>query len=83
MAMGRAVVVTQTEALAGYVNEGATALTVPPGDSSALRQRILEAASDDDLRRRLGQGGRDAVEQNFNARRMWAMVANDLIELCG
>jgi glycosyltransferase involved in cell wall biosynthesis len=81
MAMGRAVVVTQTEALAGYVTEGATALTVPPGDASALRQRISEAASDDDLRGRIGQGGRDAVEQNFNARRMWATVADDLLEL--
>jgi glycosyltransferase involved in cell wall biosynthesis len=83
MAMGRAVVVTQTEALAGYVTEGTTALTVPPGDPSALRQRILEAASDDDLRRQLGLGGRGAVEETFNARRMWATVAHDLLELCG
>jgi glycosyltransferase involved in cell wall biosynthesis len=82
-AMGRAVVVTHTEALAGYVTEGTTALTVPPGDPSALRQRIVEAAGDDDLRRRLGQGGRSAVENAFNARRMWATIANDLLDLCG
>jgi glycosyltransferase involved in cell wall biosynthesis len=83
MAMGRAVVVTQTEALAGYVTDGATALTVPAGDASALRERIVEAAGDDDLRRRLGWGGRRAVEVTFNARRMWETVANDLLELSG
>jgi glycosyltransferase involved in cell wall biosynthesis len=83
MAMGRTVVVTQTEALAGYITEGVTALTVPPGDPSALRQRILEAASDDDLRRRLGLAGRGSVEGMFNARRMWATVAHDLLELRG
>jgi glycosyltransferase involved in cell wall biosynthesis len=81
MAMGRAVVVTHTEALTGYVSDGVTALTVVPGDSTALRDRILEAASDDVLRRRLGQGGRGAVEGTFNARRMWASVADDLLEL--
>jgi glycosyltransferase involved in cell wall biosynthesis len=83
MAMGRTVVVTRTEALAGYVTEGATALTVPPGDPSALRERILEAAGDDELRGRLGLCGRGAVEGIFNARTMWATVAQDLLELRG
>jgi glycosyltransferase involved in cell wall biosynthesis len=81
LAMGRTVVVTQTEALAGYVSDGKTALTVAPGDASALRERIVEAASDDDLRGRLGRHGRDAVERTFNARRMWEMVADDLLDL--
>jgi glycosyltransferase involved in cell wall biosynthesis len=82
MAMGRAVVVTDSEAIGGYVADGVTALTVPSGDPSALRQRIVDAAGDDALRRRLGQAGRGAVEQMFNARRMWGTVANDLLELC-
>ena len=82
MAMGRTAVVTQTEALAGYVSDGGTALTVAPGDASALRERIVEAASDDDLRCRLGLRGRDAVERTFNARRMWETVAHDLLDLC-
>jgi glycosyltransferase involved in cell wall biosynthesis len=83
MAMGRAVVVTATPALEGYVDDGVTALAVPPGDAGALRRRIEEAAGDDALRRRLGAGGRAAVEDRFNARAMWAAVADDLLELRG
>jgi glycosyltransferase involved in cell wall biosynthesis len=83
MAMGRAVVVTATPALEGYIDDGRSALTVPPGDAGALRRRIEEAAGDDALRRRLATGGRAAVEDRFNARAMWAAVANDLLELRG
>jgi glycosyltransferase involved in cell wall biosynthesis len=83
MAMARAVVVTATPALEGYVDDGVTALAVPPGDSDALRQRLREAAGDDALRERLGRAGRAAVEDRFNARTMWATVAQDLLELRG
>jgi glycosyltransferase involved in cell wall biosynthesis len=83
MAMARTVVVTATPALQSYMIDGITALAVPPGDSGALRERILEAASDDALRRRLGASGRAAVEEQFNARAMWGAVARDLLDLCG
>ncbi len=81
MAMARAVVVTRTPALESYINDGRTALAVPWADPAALRQRILEAAADDELRRRVGQEGRRAVERQFNARTMWATIATDLLEL--
>ena len=83
MAMGRTVVVTTTPALQGYIDDGVSALAVPPGDPAAIRERILEAAGDDRLRRRLGAGGRAAVEERFNAGAMWGAVAGDLLELCG
>jgi glycosyltransferase involved in cell wall biosynthesis len=83
MAMSRTVVVTQTEALREYISDGVTALAVPPGDPVALRQEIVRAAGDDDLRRRLGQDGRRGVESTFSARQMWSTVADDLLELCG
>jgi glycosyltransferase involved in cell wall biosynthesis len=83
MAAARAVVVTRTPALEGYIDDGVTALAVPPGERDALRTRILEAAADDELRRRLGQGGRAAVERSFNARAMWAAVAQDLLAAGG
>lgn len=81
MAMARAVVVTNTASLSEYISDGKTALAVPPGDPDALRARILEAASDEDLRRRIGAAGRAAVEETFNARAMWSTVADDLREL--
>lgn len=83
MAMAKAAVVTATPALADYVDDGVTALAVPPGDPAALRERIVEAAGDDALRRRLGAGGRAAVEATFNARAMWATIAKDLLDLRG
>ena len=83
MAMGRTVVVTQTAALSGYVTDGVSALAVPPGDPGALRQRIIEAAADDGLRRDVGSAGRASVEHSFNARAMWAAIASDLRKLHG
>lgn len=81
MAMARAVVVTGTPALADYVEDGRTALVVPPGDAQALRDRLLEVASDDSLRARVGRNAREAVERSFSARAMWAAVADDLLSL--
>jgi glycosyltransferase involved in cell wall biosynthesis len=83
MAMGRAVVVTETPALADYIDAGTTALAVPPGDPAALREQVLLAAGDESLRRRLGAGGRTAVEDRFNARAMWRAVAGDLLSISG
>jgi glycosyltransferase involved in cell wall biosynthesis len=78
MAMARTVVVTETVSLSGYLVDGVTALCVPPGDASALRRRIEEAAGDDDLRADVGRNAREAVERAFSARDMWATVADDL-----
>ena len=78
MSMGRAVVATDTPALAGYIQDGATALAVPPGDAAALRERIRDAMEDDALRRRLGTAGREAVERSYSAKAMWATIGSDL-----
>jgi glycosyltransferase involved in cell wall biosynthesis len=77
------VVVTGTPALEDYVADGVTALVVPPGDAAALRQRLRDATGDDDLRARIGRSAREAVEQSFSARAMWATIAHDLLALRG
>ena len=82
MAMARAVVVTATPALADYIDDGVTALVVPPGDAASLRQTVVEAAGDDGLRAHVGHNAREAVERSFSARAMWATVAHDLLALC-
>jgi glycosyltransferase involved in cell wall biosynthesis len=83
MAMARTAVVTETTSLAGYVADGVTALSVPPGDAGALRRRIVEAAADSDLRAHVGRNAREAVERSYSARAMWATVAMDLLALTG
>ncbi|MGH9057610.1 MAG: glycosyltransferase family 4 protein [Acidimicrobiales bacterium] len=81
MAMARTVVATFTPALQEYLSDGETCLTVPVGHPSALRERIIEAASDDELRARVGRAARAAVERSYRAESMWAAVAADLLAL--
>jgi glycosyltransferase involved in cell wall biosynthesis len=80
MAMARTVVVTGTPALEDYIADGVTALVVPPGDHAALRRRVMEAARDDPLRAQIGRQAREEVVRSFSARKMWATVADDLLE---
>jgi len=80
MAMARAVVVTGTPALADYIDDGVTALVVPPGDVAALRRRLVEAASDDNLRASIGRAARQTVQRSFSARTMWSTIAADLLD---
>lgn len=83
MAMGRTVVVTSTPALEDYLSDGETCLTVPVGDPSALHERIVEAAGDDELRGRVGRAARAAVERSYRAETMWTTIAADLLQLAG
>ena len=78
MAMARTVVVTGTEAMQGYVEDGINSLVVPPADPSALRAAIRAAASDDALRRRIGRGARRSAVESFDAATMWATIAGDI-----
>lgn len=67
-AMGKAVIVSDTEAMTDYFIPGETCLTVPTGDSDALRQAIVRLSSDTALRTRLAQAGRRLVEERFGNR---------------
>lgn len=78
MAMGKAVVVTDTPALRAYFRDGETALAAPVADVGAVRDRLVELLGDDRMRRRLGKAGRASVEQFFSARAMWSAIGDDL-----
>jgi glycosyltransferase involved in cell wall biosynthesis len=83
MAMGKAVLVTDTPALRGYFRDGETALAAPASDAGRIRERLLELVGDDRMRARLGEAGRVAVEERFSARAMWSTIAGDLRLLAG
>jgi glycosyltransferase involved in cell wall biosynthesis len=78
MAMGRPVVVTERSTLAEYVDEGRTALTVPPGDAEALAGAVERTLDDDVLRAQLGTAGRRRVEERHTTRRFAARLAEIL-----
>jgi len=75
MAMRRATVITSTPAMADYLRPGVTGVGVPVGDAAALAEAIESTYFDGDLRQRLGENGRAAVEARFNARAMWTDIA--------
>jgi rhamnosyl/mannosyltransferase len=71
MACGRPIVNCR---LANAVNEvapdGICAVTVPPGDARAMAGALNRLLEDRELRVRLGEAGRQRVEQHFSMRAM-------------
>src|SRR5262249_4696849 len=66
MAMGKAVICTRTPGQTDVVVEGQTGLYVPPGDAPALRSAIIYLLDHPDEAARMGQAGRQCVEQVLN-----------------
>ncbi len=70
MAAGLPVVATSVAGLKDVCLEGRTALLVQPDDSDALARKIGQLVADAELRQRLGQAGRQHVEQMFDISKM-------------
>jgi rhamnosyl/mannosyltransferase len=71
MARGKPVVSTRIESGVPWVNQdGVTGLTVPPGDSDALRNAINRIVETPALRQRMGQAARQRFEREFTRDRM-------------
>ena len=69
MASARPVVATRVGGVPEIVEEGATGLLVPPGDSGAMAAAILNLVSNEGLCRRMGAAGRARIEQDFRPER--------------
>jgi glycosyltransferase involved in cell wall biosynthesis len=59
------VVATAVDGTPEVVDEGVSGYLVPPGDASALAQRILDMLADDDRRQQMGRRGRERVHREF------------------
>jgi glycosyltransferase involved in cell wall biosynthesis len=70
MAQGRPVVAGAVGGLLDLVVDGETGLHVPPGDVESLRAALVRLLADPELRRRLGNAGRERVRERFS----WAAV---------
>jgi len=66
MAHGRPVVASAVGGLAEAVEDDVTGVLVPPRDPVALREAIERLLRDPELRRRLGQAGRDIAREEFS-----------------
>ena len=65
MSARTAVVATQVGGTGELVAEGSTGLMVSPNDPDALADAMVKVLSDDELRRTMGENGRERVEQSF------------------
>jgi len=74
MASGLPVVATDVGGTPDVVEEGRTGLLVPPRDPDAVARAVEVLLADGRLRARLGQAGRERVEQQFGERLMLQRV---------
>ncbi len=70
MAAGLAVVATNCSGTVEVVTPGETGFLADVGDADGLTEHVLRCVADDDLRRRLGQAGRERVLSEFSFERM-------------
>ncbi len=75
MALGRPVIATGVGGIYGLVRNNETGLVVPPSDSGALAERILELLNDPVRARAIGEAGRVLVREEFGVERMVAQTA--------
>jgi glycosyltransferase involved in cell wall biosynthesis len=75
MAHARPVVASAVGGLLDLVVDGETGLLVPPCDVAALREALERLLADRDLRRRLGEAGRERIRERFS----WPAVTDATI----
>jgi glycosyltransferase involved in cell wall biosynthesis len=69
MACGLPVVATTAGALPEVVEDGVTGILVPPADARALAEAMHKLMRDGELRRRMGQAGRQRILEKFSWRK--------------
>lgn len=67
MAMGKAIIATETETVSAYITHGENGWLVPARDPAALRAAITKLLADDALRERLGRAARESAVKNCSA----------------
>ncbi len=72
MAHGRPVVASAVGGLLDLVRHGETGLLVPPGDAAGLREALHWLLGDADLRRRMGEAGRERAREQLSWERATA-----------
>ncbi|MBL8420239.1 MAG: glycosyltransferase, partial [Dechloromonas sp.] len=83
MASGLPVIATDVGGNADLVAAGITGQLVPPGDLEELAQEIVALANNPACARRMGQLGRERVEENFSMKAMVAAYSGTYDKLLG
>lgn len=81
MANGTPAVAARMGSIPDVLIDGETGLLVQPGDALGMADAIRRLAAEPELAMRLARGGRERVEQHFDARRSHAALRNELARL--
>ena len=66
MAHAKPVVATRVGGIPELIRDGVSGYLVDRGDTQAMSRRVLELLDDGDLRRRMGEAGRETVSEKFD-----------------
>ena len=75
MSVGKPVVATAVDGTVEVVRDGITGFLTPPGDPSRIAERVITALKDGELRKKMGEKGKAAVNP-FDARTMVSDIEN-------
>jgi glycosyltransferase involved in cell wall biosynthesis len=70
MASGKAVVATDVGAVEELVDDGVTGFVVEPENPAAIARAVLRLIQDPELRRRMGDAGRERASEHFDLDRL-------------
>jgi glycosyltransferase involved in cell wall biosynthesis len=83
MSCGLAVVASRLSGIPELVEDGVNGLLVTPGSAAELAAALARLAADPELRRRLGEAGRQTVEHDFDLRANAASLVGMFHEASG
>lgn len=75
MAMGKAIVATDTHTMRSYIRDGVNGVLVPEGDSAALHNAISSLLVDESKRKELGANARAYAEEYLDADKVTEKLA--------
>ena len=83
MAAAKPVVLAIDGPIRQVVEQAGAGIAVPPGDAQAMARAVTRLADDPELRRRMGQQGRDHVKAAFDRRQLADQMEAIFVELVG
>ena len=82
MAMGLPVVTTSIAGIPELIEDGRSGVLVAPGRPDRLADSLAALAADGEMRRRLGEGGREAVQRGFDCEATAAQLRDVFAREC-
>jgi L-malate glycosyltransferase len=78
MTLGKAIIISRTDILAEYLDDGQDVIMVEPGNCELLAEKIKLLYADTALCRRLGSNAKKKVSENFDIRFASRLFADHL-----